>query len=90
MADFALTTVDNPYDPFDQFDSWLTFDLDQGYNTCAFLARVARTSNSLSDSENEREINRAIDEILKYDFLNLYKRVTKKEASMNMTSPEKV
>ena len=78
MADFALTTIDNPFDPFDQFDSWLTFDLDMGYNTCAYLARVARTSDSLSDSENEREINRAIDEILKYDFMNLYKRVSRK------------
>lgn len=90
MADFALTTVDNPYDPFDQFDSWITFDLDKGYNTCAYLARVARTSESLSDAENEKEINRAIDEILKYDFMNLYKRVERKPVSAATTTPKKV
>lgn len=82
MAECALTTNDNPFDPFDQFDSWLMYDMDKGYNSSAFLARIARTSDQLSDSENEREIERAIDEILKYDFLNMYKKVTR--------SPQKV
>lgn len=76
MAKCALTTNDNPFDPFDQFDSWFMYDVDNGYNSCAFLDRVARTSDSLSDGENEAEIERAIDEIIKYDPLNIYKKVT--------------
>ena len=76
MAKCALTTNDNPFDPFDQFDSWFMYDIDNGYNSCAFLDRVARTSDSLSDGENEAEIERAIDEIIKYDPLNIYKKVT--------------
>lgn len=75
MAKCALTTNDNPYDPFTQFDSWYMFDMDKGYNSCAYLARIARTSDQLTDEENDREIERAIDEIIKYDFMNIYKKV---------------
>lgn len=75
MTECALTTFDNPFDPFDQFDSWFMFDVDKGYNSCAYLDRIARTSDQLSDEENDQEIERAIDEIIKYDFLNIYKKV---------------
>ena len=72
---FALTTFDNPYDPFEQFTSWFLFDVEKGYNTCAYLARIVRTSEQLSDEENNSEIERAIDEIILYDFRNIYKKV---------------
>lgn len=75
MAKCALTTFDNPYDPFDEFDSWYQFDMDNGYRSCAYLDRIARTSDQLTDEENDREIERAIDEIIKYDFMNIYKKV---------------
>lgn len=72
-----LTTNDNPFDPFDQFESWFLFDVEKGYNSCAYLARIAKTSEQFSDEENDAEIDRAIDEIIKYDFLDIYKKVTK-------------
>lgn len=72
----AITTIDNPYNPFEQFDSWFLFDVEKGYNTCAYLGRIARTSESLSDAENDNEVERAIDEIIKYDVENIYKKVT--------------
>lgn len=71
-----LTTFDNPFDPFDEFDSWYRFDTDKGYNSCSYLDRIARTSDQLSDFENEKEIERAIDEIIQYDFMNIYTKVT--------------
>ncbi len=77
MVEYALTTVDNPYDPFEDFDNWYRFDMDKGYNSCAYLDRIAMTSDALSDAENSEEIGRAIDEIIKYDFRNLYKKVSK-------------
>lgn len=89
MAKCALTTFDNPYDPFDQFDAWYNFDLDrsrihQTKDCCSFLARIARTSDQLTEEENDQEIERAIDEIIKYDFMNIYKKFTK-ESVQNVT-----
>lgn len=77
MKQAMLTTIDNPFDPFDQFDSWINFDMEKGYNSCAYLARIAFTSDSLSDAENEQEVERAIDEIIRYDFMNIYKKVVR-------------
>ena len=71
----AITTVDNPYDPFEQFDKWFLFDEEKGYHTTSYLGRIARTSDQLSDEENTKEVERAIDEIIKNDFLNIYKKV---------------
>lgn len=79
MKQVMLTTIDNPFDPFDQFDSWINFDMEKGYNSCAYLARIAFTSDSLSDAENMQEVERAIDEIIRYDFMNIYKKVVRDE-----------
>lgn len=76
----ALTTFDNPFNPFEQFTSWFLFDVEKGYNSCSYLARIARTSDQLSEEENELEIERAIDEIIKYDFMNVYRKI-KRNAS---------
>lgn len=72
----ALTSVDNPYDPFKEFEKWFLFDVLNGYNSCAYLARIARTSEQLTEKENLNEIDRAIDEIV---MLNptMYKKVVK-------------
>lgn len=75
----ALTTFDNPYDPFTQFEQWFLFDVEKGHNTCDYLGRIARTSEQLSDEENDLENERAIDEIIKLDFMNKYKKVYDKE-----------
>ena len=75
---YALTTFDNPYDPFDQFSEWFLFDVEKGYNSCGRLARIANISNDLSEKENNEEIERAIDEIIRYDFMNIYKKVKRK------------
>ena len=78
MQKYALTTFDNPYDPFKDFVSWYIYDADKGYYSCAYLARIARTSEQLTEEENDREIERAIDEIISYDFLNIYKKIKNK------------
>jgi len=75
-----LTTIDNPFDPFEQFTSWFLFDNEKGYNSCALLGRIVRMSDQFSDEENNLEIERAIDEIIKYDFENIYKKVKQKVA----------
>lgn len=88
--DCMLTTFDNPYNPFDQFTLWLMFDKEKGYNTCEHLARVVQLSDDLSEKEIDDETERAMDEIIKYDPLNIYKKVTKesynKESNADSTT----
>lgn len=81
MAKCAITTFDNPYDPFDQFDSWYMYDVTHGYNTCAYLGRIALISDALSETENDEEIEQAIDDILSCDFTGMYKKVTQEPQS---------
>lgn len=72
-----LTTTDNPYDPFTQFDDWYAFDEQKGYHTSEYLARIARFSPDISPKDCEEEMERAIDEILSFNLTGKYKKVTK-------------
>lgn len=80
-----LTTFDNPFNPFTQFRKWFLFDVEKGYNSCAYLARIARTSEELTEEENEKEIECAIDEIIRNDFMNIYKKVRKGQEATTAT-----
>jgi len=71
-----LTTADNPFNPITQFDSWLRFDESKGYNTCAYLARIVKTSDELSETDQNLAIQMAIDEIIRMNVLGIYKKVT--------------
>lgn len=75
QAKVALTTFDNPFNPFTEFKDWFLFDCEKGYNSCSYLARIARTSDSLTEEENDEEVERAIDEIFSLDFMHIYKKV---------------
>lgn len=79
IKEFALTTVDNPFNPFDDFTSWFLFDVEKGYNSCSRLDRILTKNgvsfDDLSEKETNEAIEQAIDEIIFYDFMNIYKKV---------------
>lgn len=77
-----LTTYDNPYSPFDQFDLWLMYDIEMGYNTCGLLGRIVKLKPDMTEKEREEAYDRAVDEIIKYDDLGIYVR-----ANENSTFP---
>lgn len=76
MQEHMLTTVDNPFNPFTQFDSWHAYDTASGYNSLAFLARVVHTSDELSEADQSVAIENAIDEIVRENVLGVYRKVT--------------
>lgn len=83
MADtvqYMLTTVDNPWNPFTNFDEWRAFDETQGYHTSAFLARVVHSSDALSEEQQQADIETAIDEIVSENLLGLYRKVSSIDA----------
>lgn len=65
MDDSMITTVDNPYDPHTQFDEWNAWDQSAGYNTLSYLGRVVRTSDELSETDQNQAYDDAVDEIIR-------------------------
>jgi hypothetical protein len=72
-----LTTTDNPYDPFDDWDSWYEYDTRMGYNSSTLLARMCITSFELSEADEILSITQAIDEIVTENVSGMHKKVTK-------------
>jgi len=70
-----LSTVDNPFNPWTQFDEWYSWDNYKGYHSLSFLDRVMVTSDDLSDADQLVAYNQALDEIVKEDELGLYIKV---------------
>lgn len=70
-----LTTIDNPYNPYTNWDEWRAYDESKGYCCCAYLARLALTSDSLTEEENDEEIYKAMLQILTFDPLKIYKLI---------------
>ena len=49
MAKCMLTTIDNPFNPFEDFDSWFLYDIEKGYYSCSLLARITNNANDLTE-----------------------------------------
>ena len=75
LVEYMLTTVDNPFDPFTQFDEWRALDEVLGYNTPSYLAAVATPSTELSDSDLHLAIQEAIEEIVEDNLFGVHRKV---------------
>lgn len=74
----ALTTVDNPYNPIDDYDNWRAYDTQQGYYCDEYVARILRTSEDLSEKQQKDDYEAAIDEIVSLNPLGVYRKFTQK------------
>lgn len=63
-----VTTTDNPFNYFKQFEAWKEYDEKiAGYYTLSYVARIAVTSNELSENEMNSANESAVDEICAVD-----------------------
>jgi hypothetical protein len=76
-TEYMLTTVDNPFNPFTEFDEWLEYDISMGYNTAAFLARVANVSSDLSEPDQALAVQDAIDDIVNENVSGMWRKVSR-------------
>jgi hypothetical protein len=76
-TEHMLTTVDNPFNPFTEFDQWLTYDIQMGYNTASFLDRIAKVSPDTSEPDQALAIEDAIDEIVNENVSGMWKKVSR-------------
>lgn len=88
MASHMLTTVDNPFDPFTQFDEWLAYDTQSGYGTLRFLARVVRSSHELSEADHDQALEDAIDEIVRENVSGIYRKVPEPSTALTSVDSE--
>ena len=79
--EYMLTTIDNPYNPFEQFTLWYLFDKEKGYNTSERLARLANITSDMSQKEINEAMDSAMDKLIEIDFLNIYKRISSNETN---------
>ena len=79
MKRYLLTTVDNPYDPYEEYDLWMQFDHSHGYYTDQRLGRTCIISPNCTDAENQRAINGAVDDFIRLDPNGIYKRIVVEE-----------
>lgn len=77
MVESMLSTIDNPFNPFENWDQWYAFDTAKGYDTTGFLARLVYGSEDLSDADQREAINETIDEIVKENVSGNYIKVTR-------------
>jgi hypothetical protein len=75
-----VTTTDNPYDPRTDFAAWYAWDIEEGYNTCAYLARVIREAEDFPDEYNDRLVEEAIDELIALHDGKIYKKLNDQAA----------
>lgn len=76
--DFMLTTYDNSFNPFEDFQRWWKEDRLLGYDTCGLLASTANTTDQDSDEIEAEKINSAMDFIVN-TYPMYYKKVRKSD-----------
>lgn len=83
---YMLSTFDNPYNPHTHFDEWQAYDVAQGHCTLAYLARVVRSSDELSEADRAVALNVGIDDIVQADPFGIYLKVTADTATPVLAS----
>jgi hypothetical protein len=76
-----LTTVDNPWSPFTDYDAWYAYDHAQGYDTPGYLARIANVSLDLSEADLDAAIDDAIDTIVTENVSGIYRKAIRSKAA---------
>lgn len=79
-TEYMLTTVDNPFNPFTHFNEWYAWDAKAGYNSPSLLARIAKTSDDLSEPDQAYAIQLAIDEIVRENVSGKFRKVSESSA----------
>lgn len=92
VAAHMLTTTDNPYDPFNNFNDWYSYDRDlarqQSRPDClsyqAYIASRNGLSSQMPELMYQRIIEETIQEIVDLNVTGKYMMVTEEEASKLM------
>jgi hypothetical protein len=79
VEDYMLTTTDNPWSPYTNWDEWYAWDQANGYDTPGLLARVANVSFDLSEGDQQLAVKEAIDSIVENNFSGVHKIIRRND-----------
>ena len=83
MTETMLTTIDNPFNPFEQVVDWYMYDCQMGYNTYSRIARLMPADDeSLSSIDKDRLEDNIIDRMIQHDPLGVYTKVDEESAKI--------
>lgn len=79
--EYMLSTLDNPYNPFTQYDEWYIFDCQKGYYSCSYLAREFEAHHKpyLTEEQKAKQIQEVIQNIVDNDKSGIFCKVTRNE-----------
>lgn len=80
-VEYMLTTVDNPYDPFTEWNEWLAWDTLHRHNTLGLLARVTVGSDALSDADQLIAVQQGIDEVCRENVSGIHRKVSRTDST---------
>ena len=90
-----LTTIDNEWDPFENFSEWYSRDLELARQqnrrpASGYLAIIMANSDDVSDNEFNQVMNDAIEEIVELDLSGTFKKVTREPKETFVEAAEAV
>lgn len=65
IVQHMLSTTDNPWSPWTDFDAWNAYDMRVGHHTLAYLARITVSSDEISQPDQDLAVELAIEEIIR-------------------------
>lgn len=75
----TATTIDNPFNPFEDFISWLMYDTEKGYYTSNKLARLTNFEEGMTEEEESKAVEKGVNELISIDPLGIYIKVESKK-----------
>lgn len=78
-----ISTKDNPFDPFEQFEDWYRFDKEKGYDSNERATRLAHFEENMTEPECMQEFERAIDRLIEIDPFDVFIKVRRKATETN-------
>ena len=67
LNNFFLSTSDNPFKPFENFNNWFAFDRKNNYNSLELIAKFAFASENLGNFQEKLAILQAMRTIIRYN-----------------------
>lgn len=67
-----VTTFDNPFNYFNDFENWFAWDKKMGWNTCGIMADLTGNISNLSPEETATVIEGACKRLVSVDILGIW------------------